>query len=50
VPCYIKLTDEIGNFGAGRDAWGTGPIGNAKLPDFFYVDYVRVWKYEAPKR
>ncbi len=35
VPEYIKLSDEIGN-------WG-GDIKNAKLPDAFFVDYVRVY-------
>ncbi|HOX56693.1 MAG TPA: hypothetical protein P5205_07570 [Candidatus Paceibacterota bacterium] len=37
VPEFIKLTEEIG-------AWG-GDIRKAKLPDYFEVDYVRV--YEA---
>jgi beta-glucanase (GH16 family) len=37
VPEYIKLTEEIGD-------WG-GDITKAKLPDYFEVDYVRV--YEA---
>jgi beta-glucanase (GH16 family) len=49
VPAYIKLTEEIENFGEGPDAWGTGPIETAELPDYFYVDYVRVWRYEPPK-
>jgi beta-glucanase (GH16 family) len=35
VPLYIKLSDEIGN-------WG-GDIKKAKLPDRFLVDYVRVY-------
>ena len=35
VPLYIKLSDEIGN-------WG-GDITKAKLPDEFLVDYVRVY-------
>ena len=35
VPEYIKLTEEIG-------AWG-GDIGKAVLPDYFTVDYVRVY-------
>jgi beta-glucanase (GH16 family) len=35
VPLYIKLSDEIGD-------WG-GDIGKAKLPDEFQVDYVRVY-------
>jgi beta-glucanase (GH16 family) len=35
VPAYVKLTDEVGKW--------AGDIGKAKLPDFFYVDYVRVY-------
>jgi len=35
VPLYIKLSDEIGK-------WG-GRISEAKLPDRFLVDYVRVY-------
>jgi alpha-L-fucosidase/beta-glucanase (GH16 family) len=35
VPEYIKLTEEIGK-------WG-GDIKKAKLPDYFVVDYVRVY-------
>ncbi|MBN1854151.1 MAG: glycoside hydrolase family 16 protein, partial [Pirellulales bacterium] len=35
VPLYIKLSDEIGS-------WG-GDIKDAKLPDRFLVDYVRVY-------
>ena len=35
VPLYIKLSDEIGD-------WG-GDITKAKLPDRFLVDYVRVY-------
>lgn len=35
VPLYIKLSDEIGE-------WG-GDISKAKLPDRFVVDYVRVY-------
>lgn len=35
VPQYAKLTEEIGQ-------WG-GDIKKAKLPDYFYVDYVRVY-------
>lgn len=37
VPVYLKLTEEIGD-------WG-GDIKEAALPDYFVVDYVRV--YEA---
>lgn len=40
---YILLSEEIGNFGQGPEAWGGGPIENEALPDYFYVDYVRVW-------
>jgi len=35
VPLYIKLSDEVGE-------WG-GDIATAELPDEFLVDYVRVW-------
>jgi hypothetical protein len=35
VPLYIKLSDEVG-------PWG-GRIAEAKLPDRFLVDYVRVY-------
>ncbi|MBN1805648.1 MAG: alpha-L-fucosidase [Sedimentisphaerales bacterium] len=35
VPQYIKLTEEIGK-------WG-GDIAKARLPDYFVVDYVRVY-------
>jgi beta-glucanase (GH16 family) len=47
TPNWILLTDEIGNYGTGPDVWGTGSIQGATLPDRFYVDYVRVWKFEA---
>ncbi|HDP34312.1 MAG TPA: glycosyl hydrolase family protein [Candidatus Hydrogenedentes bacterium] len=36
VPVYIKLTEEIGE-------WG-GDIAEAALPDYFKVDYVRVYQ------
>ena len=36
VPEYLKLTEEIGK-------WG-GDISKAKLPDYFEVDYVRVYE------
>ena len=36
VPEYLKLTEEIGE-------WG-GDITKAQLPDFFEVDYVRVYE------
>lgn len=35
VPLYIKLTGEIGDW--------AGDISKAKLPDYFVVDYVRVY-------
>jgi hypothetical protein len=36
VPQFIQLTDEIGE-------WG-GDIRKAKLPDYYLIDYVRVYK------
>ncbi len=36
VPLYLKLTDEIG-------VWA-GDIKKASLPDYFTIDYVRVYK------
>ena len=36
VPEFLKLTEEIGK-------WG-GDIAKAKLPDYFEVDYVRVYE------
>jgi hypothetical protein len=48
VPIYYKLTEEIGHYGAGPEAWGVGPIEDAVLPDFYRIDYVRIWTYEAP--
>ncbi len=36
VPLYIKLTEEIGKW--------AGEIDQANLPDYFYVDYVRVYQ------
>ena len=41
VPEYILLSDEIGN-------WG-GDISQAKLPDEFLVDYVRVYDLAEKK-
>jgi len=35
VPAYVKLTDEVGEW--------AGDIAEAQLPDYFYVDYVRVY-------
>ena len=39
VPEFIKLTEEIGT-------WG-GEIQKASLPDYFEVDYVRVYEAKA---
>lgn len=36
VPQFIKLTEEIGKW--------DGDITKAKLPDHFFVDYVRVYE------
>ncbi|MCC6820257.1 MAG: hypothetical protein IT579_05945, partial [Verrucomicrobia subdivision 3 bacterium] len=36
VPEYLKLTEEIGE-------WG-GAIAKAQLPDYFEVEYVRVYE------
>ena len=36
VPAYVKVTEEIGTW--------AGDIKNAELPDYFYVDYVRVYQ------
>lgn len=48
TPNYLLLTEEIGNSGTGPTAWGVGPIEDAALPDHFSIDYVRVYRYEAP--
>jgi beta-glucanase (GH16 family) len=48
APAHIILSEEIGNFGSGPDAWGEGPIVTAVLPDYFIIDYVRVWAYVPP--
>ncbi|HPU96470.1 MAG TPA: exo-alpha-sialidase [Candidatus Hydrogenedentes bacterium] len=42
VPVYIKLTEEIGNW--------AGDIAQASLPDYFYVDYVRVYQEEDAEK
>ena len=42
VPAYIKLTDEVGKW--------AGEIQNAQLPDYFYVDYVRVYDLADKKQ
>jgi beta-glucanase (GH16 family) len=49
VPNFVILSDEIGNFGTGPEAWGVGPIEDAALTDFFYIDYVRVYEYVPPQ-
>jgi hypothetical protein len=49
APNFIVFSEEIGNFGTGPDAWGVGPIEKANLPDYFYVDYVRVYVYMPPR-
>ncbi len=47
VPAFILLSDEMGNMG-----WGVPGIPNppedAILPDYFYIDYVRVYEYVPP--
>jgi beta-glucanase (GH16 family) len=48
APNFVILSCEIGNFGTGPDAWGVGPIETAALPDYFYVDYLRVYRYLPP--
>lgn len=48
VPNFIYCSDEIGNFGTGPNAWGTGPITNATLPDYTYFEYVRVYDANSP--
>jgi beta-glucanase (GH16 family) len=42
TPNFVILSDEICN-------WGTAPIEDAKLPDYTYYDYVRVWAYVPPR-
>ena len=42
VPEYIKLTEEIGD-------WG-GDIQKATLPDYCEVDYVRVYEVTAESK
>jgi len=45
TPGHIIISEEIGNFGIGPEAWGTGPIEEAELPDEYLIDYVRVSKW-----
>ncbi len=43
APAFIEFTEEIGK-------WGGGDIRKAKLPDYFAVDYVRVYDMvDAPE-
>lgn len=49
APNFVILSCEILNYGVGPEAMGVGPIEGATLPDYFYVDYVRIWKYTGPK-
>jgi hypothetical protein len=49
APAHIILSEEIGNGGTGPNAWGAGPITDAALPDYFIIDYVRVYEYVAPE-
>jgi beta-glucanase (GH16 family) len=43
APNFVLFSDEI-------VPWGSGPIENAALPDYFYVDYVRVYRYTPPQQ
>jgi beta-glucanase (GH16 family) len=45
APNFMILSSEIGNYGTGPEAWGVEPIEDADLPDYFYADYVRVYRY-----
>jgi beta-glucanase (GH16 family) len=49
APNFVILSCEIVNYGTGPEAMGVGPIEDARLPDYFYVDYVRVWRYRPPQ-
>jgi beta-glucanase (GH16 family) len=49
VPNFIIFSDEIGNSGSSPEGWGGGPITEAKLPDYFIIDYVRVYAYVPEK-
>ncbi|MCJ7827108.1 MAG: glycoside hydrolase family 16 protein [Demequinaceae bacterium] len=48
APNFVILSEEIGNFGVGAGEWGVGPIEDAALPDYFYIDYVRIYEYVPP--
>jgi beta-glucanase (GH16 family) len=49
APAFVILSDEILNYGTGPEEMGVGPIEDAKLPDYFYIDYVRVYAYVPPR-
>ena len=49
APNFVILSCEILNYGIGPEAMGVGPIEDAKLPDYFYVDWIRVYAYEPPR-
>lgn len=49
TPNFVLFSDEIANYGTGPEAMGVGPIEDAVLPDYFYVDYVRVYRYVPPR-
>jgi beta-glucanase (GH16 family) len=48
VPSYVILSEEVGYMGNGPTVWGNGSITNAVLPDYYLVDYVRVYNTNAP--
>jgi beta-glucanase (GH16 family) len=50
TPNFVLFSDEILNFGTGPEAMGVGPIKDAVLPDYFSVDYVRVYRYVPPRQ
>ena len=43
TPNFVIFSDEI-------VSWGSGPIEDAVLPDYFYVDYVRVYRSVPPQQ
>jgi beta-glucanase (GH16 family) len=50
IPEFISVNEEIGHFDSHHfkwnsgPVWGTGPIEKASLPDYYLVDYVRVFQ------
>lgn len=42
-PLYLWLSEEITD-DTGRPDWGTAPTSTANLPDYFRIDYVRVYR------